>query len=107
MVASVGIGLHLIMEEVYSKAEPSGSVSRTSARLSNFLRKRGNQPKHHGKPTMHFNANDVGVPVNAGHYVENTGDTDLVFQGERGRGFSLNQWIRRLRPANGHFVFEA
>lgn len=29
--------------------------------------------------TMDFNANDVGfVPAVAGHYVENTGDTDLV-----------------------------
>jgi len=29
---------------------------------------------------MDFNANDVGfVPAVAGHYVENTGNTDLVF----------------------------
>ena len=29
--------------------------------------------------TMDFNANDVGfVPAVAGHYIENTGDTDLV-----------------------------
>jgi oxalate decarboxylase len=32
------------------------------------------------KRTMDFNANDVGyVPSMAAHYVENTGDTDLVF----------------------------
>ena len=30
--------------------------------------------------TMDFSANDLGfVPANAGHYVEYTGDTDLVF----------------------------
>lgn len=30
--------------------------------------------------TMDYNANDVGfVPSNAAHYIENTGDTDLVF----------------------------
>ena len=30
--------------------------------------------------TMDFNANDVGyIPSNAPHYIENTGDTDLVF----------------------------
>ncbi len=33
-----------------------------------------------GAHTMDFNANDVGfVPAVAGHYVENTGNTDLVF----------------------------
>ena len=30
--------------------------------------------------TSDFNANDVGyVPSNASHYIENTGDTDLIF----------------------------
>ena len=53
--------------------------------------------------TMDFNANDVGfVPFNAGHYVENTGDTDLVFlemfKASEVLDFSLNQWIRRLPP---------
>jgi oxalate decarboxylase len=33
-----------------------------------------------GARTMDFNANDVGiVSITAGHYVENTGNTDLVF----------------------------
>jgi oxalate decarboxylase len=51
--------------------------------------------------TMDFNANDVGyVPVVAGHYIENTGDTDLIFlemfAASEFLDFSLNQWIRRL-----------
>jgi oxalate decarboxylase len=53
--------------------------------------------------TMDFNANDVGfVPANAGHYFENTGDTDLVtvelFKAGEFQDFSLNHWIRRLPP---------
>jgi oxalate decarboxylase len=51
--------------------------------------------------TMDFNANDVGyVPSNAPHYVENTGDTDLVFletfASDRFNDVSLNQWLRRV-----------
>jgi oxalate decarboxylase len=51
--------------------------------------------------TMDFNANDVGyVPSNAPHYVENTGDTDLVFletfASDRFYDVSLNQWLRRV-----------
>jgi len=51
--------------------------------------------------TMDFNANDVGyVPSNAPHYVENTGDTDLVvlelFAAEEFMDVSLNQWLRRV-----------
>jgi oxalate decarboxylase len=53
--------------------------------------------------TMDFNANDVGyVPPLAGHYIENTGDTDLVFLEMFKAGeymdISLNNWIRRLPP---------
>jgi oxalate decarboxylase len=53
--------------------------------------------------TMDFNANDVGfVPAVAGHYIENTGDTDLVFleifKADRFQDFSLNNWLRRLPP---------
>jgi oxalate decarboxylase len=53
--------------------------------------------------TMDFNANDVGfVPKMAGHYVQNLGDTDLIFlemfKAERFMDFSLNNWIRRLPP---------
>src|SRR5207253_324976 len=53
--------------------------------------------------TMDFNANDVGfIPPVAGHYIENTGDTDLIFlemfKAHRYMDFSLNNWIRRLPP---------
>jgi oxalate decarboxylase len=51
--------------------------------------------------TMDFNANDVGyVPSNAPHYIENTGDTDLVLletlPSEEFTDISLNQWLRRV-----------
>jgi oxalate decarboxylase len=51
--------------------------------------------------TMDFNVNDVGfVPAVAGHYVENTGDTDLVFLemfvAPEFIDVSLNNWIRHL-----------
>ncbi|HEX4168679.1 MAG TPA: cupin domain-containing protein [Terracidiphilus sp.] len=53
--------------------------------------------------TMDFNANDVGyIPPVAGHYIENTGDRDLVFlemfKADRYMDFSMNNWIRRLPP---------
>lgn len=53
--------------------------------------------------TMDFNANDVGfVPPMAGHCIENTGDTDLVFleifKAAQFQEFSLNNWLRRLPP---------
>jgi oxalate decarboxylase len=51
--------------------------------------------------TVDFHANDVGyVPSNAGHYIENTGDTDIVFlemfASSTFQDVSLNQWLRRL-----------
>jgi oxalate decarboxylase len=51
--------------------------------------------------TMDFNANDVGyVPSNAPHYIENTGDTDLIFletlPSETFSDVSVNQWLRRV-----------
>jgi oxalate decarboxylase len=51
--------------------------------------------------TMDFNANDVGyVPSNAPHYIENTGNTDLVFletlPSAEFTDVSLNQWLRRV-----------
>lgn len=51
--------------------------------------------------TMDFNANDVGfVPAVAGHYIENTGDTDLIFlemfKANEFLDVSLNNWLRRL-----------
>ena len=56
-----------------------------------------------GAHTMDFNANDVGfVPRVAGHYVENTGDTDVVvlemFATGEFQEISLNNWIRHLPP---------
>ena len=56
-----------------------------------------------GARTMDFNANDVGfVPAVAGHYVENSGNTDLVFlemfKASEYMNFSLNNWLRRLPP---------
>jgi oxalate decarboxylase len=53
--------------------------------------------------TMDFNANDVGfVPPVAGHYIENAGDTDLIFlemfKADQYMDFSMNNWIRHLPP---------
>jgi len=53
--------------------------------------------------TMDYNANDVGyVPAVAGHYVENTGDTDMVFlelfAANEFMDVSLNNWLRKLPP---------
>jgi oxalate decarboxylase len=53
--------------------------------------------------TMDFNANDVGiVPRVAGHYIENTGDTDAIFlemfKSDLFIDVSLNQWLRRVPP---------
>ncbi len=51
--------------------------------------------------TMDFHANDVGyVPSMAGHYIENTGDEDLVFlemfATPEFQEVSLNQWLRAM-----------
>jgi oxalate decarboxylase len=53
--------------------------------------------------TMDFHANDVGfVPRVAGHYIENTGDTDLIFlemfKAAQFVDVSLDNWLRRLPP---------
>jgi oxalate decarboxylase len=53
--------------------------------------------------TMDFNANDVGfVPRVAGHYIENMGDSDVIFleifKADQFVDVSLNNWIRRLPP---------
>jgi oxalate decarboxylase len=53
--------------------------------------------------TMDFTANDVGfVPRVAGHYIENTGDTDAVFlemfKAPQFVDISLNNWLRHLPP---------
>jgi len=51
--------------------------------------------------TMDFSANDVGfVSTMAGHYVQNTGDEDLVFLelfvAPQFQDISLNKWLRAL-----------
>lgn len=56
-----------------------------------------------GAHTMDFNANDVGfVPKVAGHYIENTGNTDVVvlemFKASEFQDVSLNNWLRHLPP---------
>lgn len=53
--------------------------------------------------TQDFAAGDVGyVPQTLGHYIENTGDTDLVFlemfKAPRYQDFSLNEWLTHLPP---------
>jgi oxalate decarboxylase len=67
-----------------------------------------------GAHTMDFNANDVGfVPKVTGHYIENTGDTDLVvleaFPTGDFQEISLNNWIRRIPPemATAHLNLDA
>jgi len=62
--------------------------------------------------TMDYNANDVGfVPAVSGHYIENTGDTDLVFlemfAADEFQDVSLNNWLRRPSRSNGHCTFES
>jgi oxalate decarboxylase len=59
---------------------------------------------NHGRArTMDFNANDVGiVPRVAGHYIENTGDSDAtfleMFKADQFIDVSLNNWLRRVPP---------
>jgi oxalate decarboxylase len=64
--------------------------------------------------TMDFNANDVGfVPAVAGHYIENIGNSDVVFlemfKAPRFMDVSLNNWIRRMPPemATAHLNLDA
>ena len=53
--------------------------------------------------TADFTASDVGyVPRTLGHYIENTGDTDLIFlemfKADRFQDLSLNDWIAHTPP---------
>jgi oxalate decarboxylase len=53
--------------------------------------------------TADFSAGDVGyVPKTLGHYVENTGDTDLIFlemfKADRFKDLSLSQWVSNTPP---------
>ena len=54
--------------------------------------------------TLDFQAGDVGyVPINQGHYIENTGDTDMqfleLFRSDRYADLSLNEWITHTPEA--------
>jgi oxalate decarboxylase len=54
--------------------------------------------------TMDFNAGDIGyVKRNLGHYIKNTGDTDLqvleVFRASEFQDVSLADWMARTPPA--------
>jgi oxalate decarboxylase len=54
--------------------------------------------------TADFGAGDVGyVPRTFGHYIENTGDTDLVFlemfKAARFQDLSLSEWVAHTPPA--------
>ena len=53
--------------------------------------------------TADFHAGDVGyVPRTFGHYIENTGDTDLVFlemfKANRFQDLSLSEWVAHTPP---------
>jgi oxalate decarboxylase len=53
--------------------------------------------------TADFNAGDVGlVPQSFGHYIENTGDTDLIFlemfKHPRYMDLTLSEWVRNTPP---------
>ncbi|MDF5719494.1 MAG: cupin domain-containing protein [Rhizonema sp. PD37] len=66
------------------------------ARMTLFM----NNSKAH---TADFNANDVGyVPRTFPHYIENTGNTDLIFiemfKASRFQDVSLNDWMTHIPP---------
>jgi oxalate decarboxylase len=53
--------------------------------------------------TIDFRSGDVGyVPQTLGHYIENTGNSDLVFlemfKAPRYQDFSLNDWLTHIPP---------
>ena len=53
---------------------------------------------------MNFNAGDIGyVKKNLGHYIQNTGDSDLqvleVFKAPQFQDVSLSDWITHTPPA--------
>jgi oxalate decarboxylase len=53
--------------------------------------------------TADFNAGDVGyVPKTLPHYIENVGDTDLIFlemfKADRFMDLSLSEWVRNTPP---------
>jgi mannose-6-phosphate isomerase-like protein (cupin superfamily) len=94
-VLAKNTGLAACANSIGTRPRPSGSfTSPARARMTVFF------PVDNAH-TMDFNANDVGyVPSNAPHYIENTGDTDLVFletlPSAEFADVSLNQWLRRV-----------
>jgi oxalate decarboxylase len=71
-----------------------------------FIQGKGRMTLFHNKAaarTADFTAGDVGfVPITLGHYIENTGDTDLVFlemfKAPRYQDISLNDWLTHIPP---------
>lgn len=71
-----------------------------------FIQGKGRMTLFHNKAaarTADFTAGDVGfVPITLGHYIENTGDTDLVFlemfKTPRYQDISLNDWLTHIPP---------
>jgi oxalate decarboxylase len=69
-----------------------------------YIQGKGRMTLFHNKAasrTADFNPGDVGyVPKTLGHYVENIGDTDLVFlemfKTSRYQDFSLNDWLTHI-----------
>jgi oxalate decarboxylase len=71
-----------------------------------YLQGSGRMTLFHNKTearTADFNPGDVGyVPKTLGHYIENTGDTDLVFlemfRAPKYEDLSLNDWMTHIPP---------
>jgi oxalate decarboxylase len=71
-----------------------------------FIHGKGRMTLFHNKAaarTADFEQGDVGfVPITLGHYIENTGDTDLVFlemfKAPRYQDISLNDWLTHIPP---------
>jgi oxalate decarboxylase len=71
-----------------------------------YLEGKGRMTLFHNKAdarTADFNPGDVGyVPKTLGHYIENTGDSDLVFiemfKAPRYQDMSLNDWMTHIPP---------
>jgi oxalate decarboxylase len=71
-----------------------------------YIKGRGRMTLFHNKAaarTADFNAGDVGyIPKTLGHYIENTGDGDLVFlemfKASTYQDISLNDWLTHLPP---------
>ncbi len=71
-----------------------------------FIQGKGRMTLFHNKAaarTADFAPGDVGfVPITLGHYIENTGDNDLIFlemfKAPRYQDISLNDWLTHIPP---------